>query len=129
MQRGSRLLLSSQRLQRYQYGLRTFSAFASKRLPSAVNSKDSRLEVKTSSVEDVANALRDTAPSNNSLLAPVHISEDKDGIIKERHPATSILANSAIVVQRELEMMNVMLGFEQANMSYWIRMELTLTSW
>lgn len=27
----------------------------------------------------------------------------------------SILANSSIVVQRQLEMMNVMLGFEQAN--------------
>jgi hypothetical protein len=45
----------------------------------------------------------------------VHIPEDPDGVLKETHPATKILSNSAIVVQRELEMMNLMLGFEQAN--------------
>ncbi|RAL01969.1 scramblase family protein [Aspergillus ibericus CBS 121593] len=54
-------------------------------------------------------------PSQNTLLAPVHIPEDPNGVIKETHPATGILANSGLVVQRQLELMNVMIGFEQAN--------------
>ncbi|PYH42739.1 scramblase family protein [Aspergillus saccharolyticus JOP 1030-1] len=54
-------------------------------------------------------------PSQNTLLAPVHIPEDPHGVIKETHPATSILANSGLVVQRQLELMNVLIGFEQAN--------------
>ncbi|PYH78550.1 Scramblase-domain-containing protein [Aspergillus uvarum CBS 121591] len=54
-------------------------------------------------------------PSQNTLLAPVHIPEDPHGVIKESHPATSILANSGLVVQRQLELMNVLIGFEQAN--------------
>ena len=65
--------------------------------------------------ETVSAALRDTNSENNNLLAPVHVAEDPNGILKESHPAANILANSAIVVQRQLEMMNVMLGFEQAN--------------
>ena len=63
----------------------------------------------------VSDALRDTKPEDNSLLVPVHIPEDPDGILNEKHPAATILGNSAIVVQRELEMMNIMIGFEQAN--------------
>ena len=58
-------------------------------------------------------ALESTPP--NDLLAPVHIPSDPLSILPPEHPATSILANSTIVVQRQLEMMNVMLGFEQAN--------------
>ncbi|KAJ5099564.1 Scramblase-domain-containing protein [Penicillium argentinense] len=54
-------------------------------------------------------------PAQNTLLAPVHIPEDPNGVLKESHPAVSVLANSGVVVQRQLEMMNVMIGFEQAN--------------
>ncbi|KAJ5603121.1 hypothetical protein N7537_006077 [Penicillium hordei] len=54
-------------------------------------------------------------PLQNTLLSPVYVPEDPRGVLKENHPATSILANSGIVVQRELEMMNVLIGFEQAN--------------
>ena len=63
----------------------------------------------------MSNALRDQDSQTNNLLSPVHIPEDPDGVLNERHPATSILSNSAIVVTRQLELMNVMLGFEQAN--------------
>lgn len=56
-----------------------------------------------------------TDNATNSLLAPVHIPEDPEAILNEQHPATSILNNSSIVVQRQIEMMNVFLGFEQAN--------------
>ena len=72
-------------------------------------------EPKQSSVDTVSDALRDQDPQANNLLSPVHIPEDPDGVLNERHPATSILSNSAIVVTRQLELMNVMLGFEQAN--------------
>lgn len=47
-------------------------------------------------------------PSQNTLLAPVHIPEDPNAVLKETHPATSLLANSGLVVQRQLELMNVM---------------------
>ena len=61
----------------------------------------------------VSSALATT--EGNALLAPVHIPEDPHGVLKENHPAMSILANSSVVVQRQIEMMNLFLGFEQAN--------------
>lgn len=48
-------------------------------------------------------------PSQNTLLSPVHLPEDPNGVLKENHPATKLLANSALVVQRQLEMMNIMM--------------------
>jgi hypothetical protein len=63
----------------------------------------------------LSSVLHETNPKDNSLLSPVHIPEDPNGVLKERHPATNLLSNSGLVVQRQLEMMNVMLGFEQAN--------------
>lgn len=36
-------------------------------------------------------------------------------MLNEKHPATTILANSSIIIERQLEMMNVLVGFEQAN--------------
>lgn len=41
--------------------------------------------------------------------------EDPNAVLKETHPAMRLLDNSAILVQRQLEMMNVLMGFEQAN--------------
>jgi Scramblase len=63
----------------------------------------------------MSSVLANADPSQNNLLAPVHIAEDPNGIIKSRHPATKLLANSGLVVQRQIEMMNIFLGFEQAN--------------
>ena len=63
----------------------------------------------------VSSALRNTSAQDNNLLAPVHIPEDPNGVLNEKHPAAQILANSAIVVQRQLELMNILAGFEQAN--------------
>ncbi|KAG5305162.1 hypothetical protein I7I50_05468 [Histoplasma capsulatum G186AR] len=65
--------------------------------------------------ESVSATLRNTNPEDNTLLAPVHIPEDPNAVLKENHPAAGLLANSGLVVQRQLEMMNVLLGFEQAN--------------
>ncbi|EER27764.1 Scramblase family protein [Coccidioides posadasii C735 delta SOWgp] len=72
-------------------------------------------ELGRSALEALSSTLHDTNPQNNSLLAPVHIPEDPSAVLKDGHPATRILANSGLVVQRQLEMMNVLLGFEQAN--------------
>jgi hypothetical protein len=44
--------------------------------------------------------------SENPLITPVHMPED---------PAMRLLDNSTLIVQRQLEMMNVLMGFEQAN--------------
>lgn len=72
-------------------------------------------EQKQSSIDAISGALRTTNAEDNNLLSPVHVPEDPNGILTSDHPATSILANSAIVVTRQLELMNVMVGFEQAN--------------
>ncbi|KDB24961.1 hypothetical protein H109_03171 [Trichophyton interdigitale MR816] len=69
----------------------------------------------TSGQSDATSNSSGTNPQYNTLLAPVHIPEDPDGLLKQTHPASQILANSGLVVQRQLEMMNVLLGFEQAN--------------
>lgn len=72
-------------------------------------------EEKKSSVDSISSALHHADPSSNDLLSPVHIPEDPNGVLTENHPATNILRNSAIVITRQLELMNVMMGFEQAN--------------
>lgn len=41
--------------------------------------------------------------------------EDPHAVLKETHPVMRLLDNSAVVIQRQLEMMNVLVGFEQAN--------------
>ena len=65
--------------------------------------------------KSISSALASTKPQDNSLLAPVHIPEDGSAVIKSSHPSTTILAQSGLVVQRQIEMMNIFLGFEQAN--------------
>ena len=99
----------SSRLPRQEPGQRQQGA------PIAQETSPEVQDPKQSSVDTVSNALRDQDSQANNLLSPVHIPEDPDGVLNERHPATSILSNSAIVVTRQLELMNVMLGFEQAN--------------
>ncbi|KAH8702285.1 Scramblase-domain-containing protein [Talaromyces proteolyticus] len=91
-----------------------------KDLPSPISSRrtvpsrDTEQKV-TSDTENVSATLRATNPAENTLLSPVHIPEDPNAVLRERHPAAKLLANSGLVVKRELELMNVMLGFEQAN--------------
>lgn len=63
----------------------------------------------------ISDVLANTDDAANNLLAPVHIPEDANAVIKTSHPATNILAQSGLVVQRQIEMMNIFLGFEQAN--------------
>lgn len=48
-------------------------------------------------------------PIANSLLAPVHIPEDPNGVLKSSHPAARLLDNSALVIQRQLELGNLLL--------------------
>lgn len=51
----------------------------------------------------------------SDLVSEVRIPDDSDGVLRPDHPSLSILGNSSLVIQRQLEIMNVMLGFEQAN--------------
>ncbi|KAF2021255.1 Scramblase-domain-containing protein [Aaosphaeria arxii CBS 175.79] len=76
---------------------------------------DSQPNPEVSKNEAVSNALAAIPSSENDLVTPVHIPEDPNGVLKETHPAMRLLDNSAIVIQRQLEMMNVLMGFEQAN--------------
>ena len=51
----------------------------------------------------------------SDLVSDVHIPDDPHTVLPKSHPALSLLGQSSVVIQRQLEMMNVMLGFEQAN--------------
>lgn len=87
-----------------------------KRPPSSFNPTQKPFEQpeeQKHSLDAVSLALRNS--DSNNLRSPVHIPEDPNGVLNSSHPATSILSNSAIVITRQLELMNVMLGFEQAN--------------
>ncbi|KAH9842175.1 nuclear hormone receptor FTZ-F1-like [Teratosphaeria destructans] len=56
------------------------------------------------------------AESNSSdLLSEVRIPDDPDGVLPPDHPALALLGNSSLVIQRQIEFMNIMIGFEQAN--------------
>ncbi|KAF2703054.1 Scramblase-domain-containing protein [Pleomassaria siparia CBS 279.74] len=68
-----------------------------------------------SRVEAVSTALATTPDAENSLVTPVYIPEDPNGVLKETHPVMKLLDNSTLVIQRQLELMNVLVGFEQAN--------------
>ncbi|KAE8145944.1 Scramblase-domain-containing protein [Aspergillus avenaceus] len=68
-----------------------------------------------SSTNNLNNPNPNYDPTQNTLLSPVHIPEDPHAVLKDSHPAMGILANSGLVIQRQLELMNVMIGFEQAN--------------
>jgi hypothetical protein len=61
----------------------------------------------------VASALAENQSSD--LIAPVTIPDDPNGVLTPNHPAWHLLNNSSLVIQRQIEMMNVFLGFEQAN--------------
>jgi len=63
----------------------------------------------------ISSTLAATNAEENNLLAPVYIPEDPNAVLKSRHPSTSLLAQSGLVVQRQIEMMNLFIGFEQAN--------------
>ncbi|RVX71321.1 hypothetical protein B0A52_04895 [Exophiala mesophila] len=63
----------------------------------------------------LADVLANTPAQDNTLLAPVHVPEDPNGILKSNHPATDILMKSGLVVQRELEALNIIAGIEQSN--------------
>ena len=45
----------------------------------------------------------------------MHIPQDYAETLYSDHPAMAILAKPSIIIQRQLEMINVLLGFEQAN--------------
>lgn len=68
-----------------------------------------------SKVDAVSNALATTPDSENNLITPVYMPEDPHAVLKQNHPAMRLLDNSSLIVQRQLEMMNVLMGFEQAN--------------
>lgn len=82
------------------------------RLQSNQNQRP-ELEHEPSSVDAVSTALAENPSSD--LLATVTIPDDPNGVLHKQHPAMSLLNNSSLVIQRQIEMMNVFMGFEQAN--------------
>jgi hypothetical protein len=88
----------------------------SSRSSGAQNQQPDTVSKEASKAAAISNALEQSARSGeNDLLAPVHLPKDPEAILTETHPAMSLLANSSIIIRRQLEMMNIFLGFEQAN--------------
>lgn len=58
---------------------------------------------------DLPEILRETNPAENTLLSPVHIPEDPNGVLQMNHPSAELLANSGLVIKREMELMNMLL--------------------
>ncbi|KAH8731988.1 Scramblase-domain-containing protein [Phaeosphaeriaceae sp. PMI808] len=83
--------------------------YSSKQPPSGTPAEPS------SKVDAVSNALATTPSGENNLATPVFMPEDPNGVLKETHPVMRLLDNSTLIIQRQLEMMNVLMGFEQAN--------------
>ena len=79
------------------------------RIPTPSKGPHTPAEGQDRNVNAVSEALHLTENRDNGLLCPVHIPEDPNGVLRETHPAAGILANSAIVIQRQLELMNVMM--------------------
>ncbi|KAF2858555.1 Scramblase-domain-containing protein [Piedraia hortae CBS 480.64] len=75
--------------------------------------KDTNSQQQLSRTTQLANTL--AASDTSDLVTQVRIPDDPEGILHPNHPAWSLLSNSSLVITRQLEMMNVMLGFEQAN--------------
>ncbi|KAF2768783.1 Scramblase-domain-containing protein [Teratosphaeria nubilosa] len=61
----------------------------------------------------LANVLAESDSSD--LVSEVRIPDDPGGVLPPDHPALALLANSSLVIQRQIEFMNIMMGFEQAN--------------
>lgn len=61
----------------------------------------------------LASTLSET--NSSDLVSEVHIPADPHGVLTPDHPALAILGNSSLVIQRQIEMMNIIIGFEQAN--------------
>ncbi|EGG05122.1 uncharacterized protein MELLADRAFT_116882 [Melampsora larici-populina 98AG31] len=59
----------------------------------------------------------DALPSTGSVSRSdwVDVPSNPSGFIQSSHPAASLLAQPALVVVRQLEMLNLFVGFEQAN--------------
>ena len=83
--------------------------------PESSDPKQNAASASGQAKPDLSSLLAQTSDQDNSLLAPVHIPEDPNAVLKSDHPARNLLAESGIVVQRQIEMMNIFLGFEQAN--------------
>lgn len=84
------------------------------RVPSDVSEQaGAQTSPQPSKATQVSTALAEVQSSD--LVAPVRIPDDPDGVLDANHPAMAILNNSSLVIQRQIEMMNVFLGFEQAN--------------
>lgn len=48
-------------------------------------------------------------------LRPTYVPPDPDGVLQDSHAARELLAHDTLVIVRQLEMLNVFMGFEQAN--------------
>ncbi|KAG0318566.1 hypothetical protein BGZ99_005595 [Dissophora globulifera] len=63
--------------------------------------------------QDQASA--DVVQGLDIAATPAVVPEDPFGVLQPHHTATKLLAQPALIMTRQIEMMNVLVGFEQAN--------------
>ncbi|KAL1918383.1 uncharacterized protein VTP21DRAFT_3043 [Calcarisporiella thermophila] len=102
-----------------------FRAFASLRVPRQAGT---RLRIINPAVKRIQPREQDTnnypyqqwkqhdvAPSDPRLNRPVSLPPNNSGIIDRHHPISRILAQPAIIITRQLEMMQLLVGYDQEN--------------
>ncbi|KAJ1986952.1 hypothetical protein H4R33_003089 [Dimargaris cristalligena] len=79
-------------------------------------SVSSRSRLPTPAEEDIpAHSTAVVDPCPTPVAPAVQVPQDPHGIIQPESPATAVLANSSLIMTRQLEMINLLVGFEQAN--------------
>ncbi|KAF7194195.1 Phospholipid scramblase family protein [Pseudocercospora fuligena] len=115
-------------IEKYQEYLKTLQQANDERTLLARSDRQSQAQSQPPPQEPQQPAPDQTSPGRNTQLAAtlaqsdtsdlvteVRIPDDPNGVLPPDHPALSILGNSSLVIQRQMEMMNLLMGFEQAN--------------
>ncbi|KAF8250627.1 Scramblase-domain-containing protein [Wilcoxina mikolae CBS 423.85] len=85
------------------------------RRPPPARIPDAATKVNNELLPPASNIQGTSGPHYNSLSTPVYVPEDPGAVITSKHPAARLLENSALVIQRQLELGNILIGYEQAN--------------
>ncbi|BFZ59997.1 hypothetical protein YB2330_001019 [Saitoella coloradoensis] len=109
---GSQLREMSSLRRRPDTGLRTRLIRPTRRPPPPTRPPTSN---DTAAASTEASTVQSTSLIPSPLDIPVIVPDDPLGLVKRDTPAAKLLEQPALVVERQIEMMNVFLGFEQAN--------------
>ncbi|KAG5455821.1 MAG: Scramblase-domain-containing protein [Olpidium bornovanus] len=91
------------------------SAGRAPRLAARRAGRDTRREAAEGSAAAAEDGGVAPPPVDDAATAAVYAPEHEGGVVKRGNPAADVLGHAALAVTRQLEMLNIFLGFEQAN--------------